>query len=129
MMTRKELIEGWLLAKKEEQDAVERRRHMEDQLFVKSCFTPDVEGTQTDETDGYLIKVVGRIDRKVDVDKVTDIAAEHDLTAMLPHLFRWKAEINKSVWSSADAELVAPLLDAITSKPGRPSFTITQKEI
>jgi hypothetical protein len=125
MMTRRKLIEGWLHAKKEERDAVERRRTMEDQLFIMSRFTPGVEGTQqSDELDGYIVRVVARIDRKVDVDKVTEIAAEHDLTALLPQLFRWKAEINKSVWGNTDPELIAPLLDAITPKGARPSFTV-----
>ncbi|MGC9216634.1 DUF7173 family protein [Acidithiobacillus sp.] len=123
------LMQDWIEAKKAEGLATERRRHLEDRMIKEYQIDTSAEGTRSIADGDYLIKVVPRIDRKVDVDMVTEIAAEHGLSGILSQLFRWKAEINKSVWNHTDAELIKPLYDAITSRPGRPSFTITQKEL
>jgi hypothetical protein len=70
--------------------------------------------------------VEGRINRKVDADKLQAIAAEAGLTEHLSSLFRWKPEIAMSAWKAASPNITTPLLDAITATPGRPSFTITE---
>jgi len=57
-----------------------------------------------------------------------DIAAANGLTEHLHDLFRWKAEINSAVWKAANEAITKPLMAAITTTPGRPSFTITIKE-
>jgi hypothetical protein len=84
----------------------------------------DVEGTETLALEGFKVKVVGRIDRKVDADKVQELAAEFGLTDHLATLFRWKPEINMAIWKATDESITRPLAAAITAKPGRPSFTI-----
>ena len=106
---------------------MDERRTIEDQL-VKALNIPNtLDGTQNVEADGFKVKIVGRLDRKVNSDKLQDLAAEYGLTEHLSSLFRWKPEINASAWKSADPRITEPLLDAITSTNGRPSFTITKE--
>ena len=121
------LYQLWILSKDAEKTAIENRRNIEDQLVAALGIAKTLDGTQNFETDGYKIKVVGRLDRKVNSDKLQDLAAEHGLTQHLSSLFRWKPEVNASAWKSADPLITAPLQDAITTGNGRPSFTITKE--
>ena len=123
-----ELAAMWLAAKDAEREAVEDRRRIEDRIKSLAGVSENMEGTETVEPDQFTIKIVGRIDRKVDGDKLQELAAEHGLTEHLSSLFRWKPEINMAVWKAADEAITKPLAAAITAKPGRPSFTITRKE-
>lgn len=119
------LSAAWLIAKQAESDAIANRRAIEDQLAQLANVRADLDGTETVESGQYTVKIVGRIDRKVDADKLQEIAIEHGLMDHLSSLFRWKPEINATAWKQADPAIVRPLADAITAKPGRPSFKIT----
>ena len=66
------------------------------------------------------------MNRKVDVDLLQEIAAEHGLEDHLGSLFRWKPELNVKAWQQADDSITLPLSGAITTKPGRPSFSIEE---
>ena len=121
------LYQQWLDAKAEEKKAMDERRSIEDKLVLSLGIPKTLDGTQNVEVEGYKVKIVGRLDRKVNSDKLQDLAAEHGLTEHLSSLFRWKPEINASAWKSADPRITEPLLDAITSSNGRPSFTIVKE--
>ena len=122
------LSTDWLRWKAQEEEAVVERRKIEDKI-VKILRLPEAfESTETVEPLGMVVKIAGRIDRKVDGDKVQELAAEHGLTDHLATLFRWKPELNMSAWKAADATITGPLAGAITAKPGRASFSITPKE-
>jgi hypothetical protein len=121
------LYQQWLDAKAAEKKAMDERRTIEDQLVADLGIAKTLDGTQNVEADGFKVKIVGRLDRKVNSDKLQDLAAEFGLTEHLSSLFRWKPEINASAWKSADPRITEPLLDAITSTNGRPSFTITKE--
>ena len=123
-----ELARMWLAAKKQEEDATADRRDIEDHIKKLATIAENLDGTETVEPGRYEIKIVGRIDRKVDGDKVQELAAEFGLTDHLAKLFRWKPEINMAIWKAADESITKPLAAAITAKPGRPSFKITIKE-
>lgn len=124
----KQLAAQWIAAKEAERVAIEERRTVEDAIKALVAFAEDTEGTETIKPDEYIIKIAGRIDRKVDGEKVQELAAEYGLTDHLAKLFRWKPEINMAVWKSTDESITRPLAAAITAKPGRPSFSITIKE-
>lgn len=124
MKTMEQMAAEWLEAKEAERVAIEKRRDLEDAMRKAASIRDDVEGTETLALEGFRVKVVGRIDRKVDADKVQELAAEHGLTDHLSTLFRWKPEINMAIWKSTDEAITKPLAAAITAKPGRPSFTI-----
>ena len=121
------LYDDWIKAKADEAEATKRRRGIED-LLVKAFEIPEnLEGTRNLEAESFKIKIEGRINRKVNADKLQELAAEHGLTEHLSSLFRWKPEIAMTAWKAADKAITTPLLDAITATAGRPSFTITKE--
>ena len=123
-----DLAKNWLDAKSAEQTATDRRRELEDKLLSLAGIAENMEGTENVETDGgYKIKITGRMSRKVDADRIQDIAAEEGSTEHLSSLFRWKPELNMTAWKNADKAITDPLLGGITTKPGRASFQITQE--
>ena len=121
------LYQRWLDAKKLESAAVTERRQLEDQMAEEFALPKDLDGTVNHQVDGYKIKMEGRINKKIDADKLQMLAAEAGLSEHLSSLFRWKPEINAKAWNSAADAVTKPLLDAITSTPGRPTFTITKE--
>jgi len=121
------LYQRWLDAKKLETAAVADRRELEDQMAVQFAIPKDLDGTVKHEAEGYIIKMEGRINKKIDADKLQMLAAEAGLSDHLSSLFRWKPEINAKVWNAAADAVTQPLLGAITSTPGRPTFTITKE--
>ena len=120
------LFEQWLEAKEAERMAVERRREIEDRL-IASLAIKESEGSTTIKTDGYKVKVTQRFNRSIDSDMLQEIAAEHGITHHLGDLFRWKPDINAKAWKDADPSITGPLEQAITTKPGRPSFSIERE--
>lgn len=119
----------WIACKDAERKAIDRRREIEDEI-IAHVGASNAEGTRTISIRAaadYEIKLVTRFTRKVDSDLLQEIAAENDLSAHLTTLFRWKPEINAKAWDKASDEITKPLLGAITTTPGRPSFTITQE--
>jgi hypothetical protein len=124
----KELSRQWLQHKAHEELATAERRRIEDQIVKLLAVAENFEGTETAEPEGFVVKISGRIDRKVDGDKVQELAAEFGLTDHLAKLFRWKPELNMAIWKATDATITGPLAGAITAKPGRPSFKIIPKE-
>ena len=124
----KTLSAEWLGFKSAEEKATTERRKVEDQMVKLLAIPPDFESTETAEPEGFVVKVSGRIDRKVDGEKVQELAAEFGLTEHLSKLFRWKPEINMTIWKASDESITRPLAAAITAKPGRPSFKIIKKD-
>lgn len=123
-----QLAGEWLVFKRAEADAIAGRRKIEDRIKSLAGVSENLEGTETVAPEKYTIKIVGRIDRKVDSEKLQELAAEYGLTDHLSSLFRWKPEINAAVWNAASETITRPLSAAITAKPGRASFSITLKE-
>lgn len=122
------LYQNWLAAKADEAAAIERRRIIEDQLTAMLELAPDAEGTTTAKRDGYVIKATCRLNRKVDGDKLQELAHDAGLTEHLTSLFRWKPEISMKEWKAAAPNITGPLSGAITTTAGRPSYTITKEE-
>ena len=122
------LSANWLRHKTDEEKSTTERRKVEDQMVKLLAIADNFEGTETAEPEGFVVKISGRIDRKVDSDKLQELAAEAGLTDHLATLFRWKPELNMAVWKAADESITKPLASAITVKPGRASFKIIIKE-
>jgi hypothetical protein len=124
-----ELARCWLMAKQDEARAVQSRRDLEDKMSEILEIDTHTEGTINVEDDEYKVKIITRMTRKVDADKLQEIAAEHDLNKELSTLFRWKAELDMKNWKSAPTEVVNVLSQAVTTTAGRPSYSITKEEI
>ena len=122
------LTQDWLDAKETERQASETRRIIEDRMLSLIGIPETLEGTETAQSGNYTIKIVGRMNRKVDADLLQELAIENGLTEHLSSLFRWKPDVNLTAWKAADESITKPLLAAITTTPGRPSFTINLKE-
>ena len=123
-----QLAGEWLVFKRAEADAITGRRKIEDRIKSLVGVSENLEGTETVAPEGYTIKIVGRIDRKVDSEKLQELAAEYGLTEHLTSLFRWSANLNILQWNAAHQDIQKALSGAITAKPGRPSFSIVKKE-
>ena len=121
------LYQQWIEAKEYERLAVERRREIEDQLALDLKINPNQDKSLTFDADGYRVKITTRLTRKIDADRLQEIAAENGLSPHLSTLFRWKPEIVAAAWKAAADNITRPLLDAIETKPGRPSFNIIEK--
>ena len=128
MTDTKTLVEAWVAAKKAETEAVEWRRNVEDTLLKAIGLAPEFEGTENFEIHGHKVKVAGRLSRKVDAERLQEIAAENGLSQHLSALFRWKPEINSAIWKATDPSITQPLLGAVTTSPGRPYFSITKEQ-
>lgn len=116
------LIQLWQDAKRREVEAQTERRNIEDMLIAKLGISEHDEGTKT----FGLVKVTCRMNQTIDSEKLQEIAAENGVSEHLSNLFRWKPEINKKAWDATASEITTPLLSAITTRPGRPSFSIKE---
>lgn len=119
------IYEAWLHAKETERQAIEERRMLEDAM-IRELAVDETEGTKTLKRDGFVVKVTQRYNRKIDADILQEIAIEHGIDNLLGDLFRWKPEIDARAWKATDESITKPLLNAITTTPGRPSFNITK---
>ena len=79
-MSLAQLSAKWLEAKAREAQATKDRRDIEDQMKVLMEMPETFEGTKTLKPGGYVVKYTGRINRKVNGDKLQELAAEHGLT-------------------------------------------------
>ena len=122
------IYNDWLKAKADEKHATEKRRVIEDKL-TKTFLSDSFKGTMSISDKGYKVKIVERLTSKVDGDKLQDIATEAGLTEHLGQLFRWTPTINMAAWKAADSSITEALLAAVTTKAGRPSFTIEEEEV
>lgn len=121
------LYQQWLELKAAEKSATDARRAIEDEL-ISTLRIQEIEGVKTVKAPGYKVKVTQRFNRSIDADLLQEVAAEHGIIGHLSDLFRWKPEINARAWATADESITGPLLAAITTKPGRPSFSIEKDE-
>ncbi len=122
------LTKKWTIAKMEESAATSYRRQIEDKLVKHFRIAEQFEGTDNREVGQYVVKIEGRMNRKVNADKLHELAVANGLEEHLSSLFRWKPEIASVVWKATDTSITNKLLGAITTTPGRPTFTITMKE-
>ena len=119
------LYQDWINAKEAERAATDRRRAIEDEMAKHIDAT--AEGVVNFAHEGYKIKVTIRMDRKVNGDLAKEIAAANGLDSYLSTLFRWKPELNLSAWKGTTSNITGAFADAITTKPGRPSFEIVKE--
>jgi len=122
------LTQAWIKSKASETEAIEWRRKTEDRLLSLLGIPEALEGTENAECGDYKIKVVGRMNRKVDAEKLQELALSNGLQDHISALFRFKPEINTTAWKATDTSITDLLLDAITTTPSRPSFSIITKE-
>jgi len=122
------LTQAWIKAKASETEAIEWRRKTEERLLSILGIPETLDGTENAECGDYKIKVAGRMSRKVDTQRLQELALFNGLQDHVSELFRFKYEINTLVWKATDPSITNLLLDAITTTPGRPYFSITKEQ-
>jgi hypothetical protein len=88
----------------------------------------DGEGTQNFECGELLVAATMRLNRKVDAEKLDELAKENGLEDKLTTLFRYKPEVSMTAWKAADPSITEKLLPAITTTAGSLGIKITSKE-
>jgi hypothetical protein len=112
------LAELWMAAKEAEVEATERRRAIEDQMLANN----------RTEWAGYKVRITARDNWKIDAERLQQVAEAHGLSDHLSSLFRWKPEVNMTLWKASAPTITKPLLEAITITPGRASFAISKED-
>lgn len=118
------LYAQWLKAKEAEAEAMKTRRKIEDTLVATLGAKMPTSGTLSFDHDDFRVKITARLNRKIDPNLLQDIARDQGLSDHLGSLFRWTPEVNARAWAQAAQNITAPLLGAITTTPGRPSFSV-----
>ena len=126
--TLESLSAKWLEAKEYEQQAIEYRRSLEEQMTATLGIDEVFEGSKTLHEGEYKVVVKRSMTRKVDGDRLQEIAAEHGLEDHLSTLFRWKPDIDAKAWKAADEGVTKVLSGAITTTPGKPTYAVTKEE-
>ena len=123
-----ELAKLWLNTKVQEKKLTEERRKIEDRIKSLAGIPENLDGTEIVSPPGYEIKIAGRIDRKVDANKLQEIAEMNDMIDHLSMLFRSTPDVNVGLWKKTSTQITNVFAPAITVKAGRPSFKIEEKE-
>ena len=118
------LLIEWRVAKQLEQEAVHRRRAIEDEIKAAIGFDEGREGSETLPFHGGRVTITARLDRKVDAQLARQLAAENHLEDWLDRIFRWKPELEVRAWRKAPEHITQVFAPAITTKPGRATFSL-----
>lgn len=123
------LSERWLVLKDAEAEAQAERRQVEDKLLSLLGIAENYEGTVNSEVSGGIkIKTVHKITRSINSDKIQELAQNRDNIALLQRVFDFKPSLKKKEWDALSPEELRVLAPAVTEKPARASFFITQTE-
>lgn len=125
--TPEEIAALWLHVKDIESNTINVRRALEDSLHLIFPAT-ELEGTEDHELEGYAVKIVHKVTRTVDPEKLTELSEEYEIDDEIARLFRFKPELNLAVFRAEDEEMQDLFNKVITTKQARPSVTITAVE-
>lgn len=124
-----DLSAAWMEAKKAEENAVDARRAIEDQISKALALKEGDEGSLTRRIDGFIIKTTCRLNHKIDGEMLQELAQDAGIgTDVLSGLFRWKPEMNAKEWRAASPTITGALAGAITTTAGRTSYSITKED-
>ena len=124
-MNTEELLEQWSILKEQELTAQKKRREVEDEITAQLTLKEGVNKLQEGK---YKCEITQRLVYDIDSDKLQELAHESGLTEHLSSLFRWKPDINLKAWKASAENITKPLLGAITTKLGRPTFAVKIEE-
>ena len=122
------LLIEWRVAKQLEQEATLRRRNIEDEIKAVIGFDESREGSEALPFDGGRVVITARLDRKVDGTLARQLATENHLEDWLERIFRWKPELEVRAWKKAPEHVTQVFAPAITTKPGRATFSLELEE-
>ncbi len=112
-------------AKIAESAAKEERISLEAQIL---SMVPFNENKKTQYFNDNKLKIVGRVTKKIDPEKLQEIVNEHDVRQYLRILFKWTPTIIESEWDLTPDNIKSIISKAITTKPGKPTITIIEEK-
>lgn len=122
------LATQWFTAKHLEQAAMNERRDIEDKMMALMRINIE-DGVVNRDANGIKIKVTMRQNVTVDGNALTLIYKDNRIPQNeIDKLFRWKPQLNLREWKAASDEIKAIVAGAITTQPGRPTFTINMED-
>lgn len=127
-MTQAEIINALYEAKQQEAAARERRMELEAQLAEAIGVPDDWEGSKTRQAEGYKVVCTRKMNHRIDADKLKQIAMDNFLGMVVEQCFRWKPEIIKREWDAESEEHKRLFAPAITTTPGKVSFSVEKIE-
>lgn len=120
-----ELVAELYRVKQDEQNVRNKRMALESELARVIDVPDDWEGTKTNTVGDYKVKLMRKMNVKIDGAKLTELASQHNLAPLLNTCFRWKPELNKREWDKVEADIKTKLSEAMEVTPGKASFIVT----
>lgn len=115
-------------AKQFEEATKKKRQELEDKVKALVEISDGQDGTNKFETDWFALKVEGHLNTKVDTPQLLELVDKNPgLKEVLDRCFKTKLEVT-AAFKKEDEEIRRIFAPAITTTPGRSSFTITHKE-
>ena len=124
-----ELFAEWACMKAIEENAIENRRRIEDELSVALGIATTPTKSNTFREGQYVVNVKRNITEKIDQPLLQRVAEHHGIESYLGELFNWKPTKKAAEWKQAPKDITNILALALTESEGRPSYTITKKEV
>lgn len=118
--TTAQLAAAWLAAKADEDAA--RAARIEIEEAIVAALPGKDEGSTSTESDQFRVVVTRKLNRSVDTDALK--RNWHDLPEIAQASFRWKADLDLSMFRRLDDGVRAHLLQYVTSKPAKASVKI-----
>lgn len=117
-----ELVAARIAAKRREEEAVEERRNLDEQIASLMRDSSKAESAISQKLDGYKITCTYGISRTVDKDK---LQADWDkIPAAAQAAFRWKPEVAVSELKKLNGADAAVAAAYITAKPAAPQIKV-----
>lgn len=122
-MTINELIAARIAAKRAEDEAVQSRRDLDEQIALHLS-TGKTEGTESLKLAelGAKVTVTYKVTRKVDSEKLT--AAWGNLDAAQQSAFKWAADVSVSALRKLEGDNLVAVSKFIETKPAAPSVKV-----
>lgn len=120
-----------LVEAKEVEDRAKAARMAVEAELAAAIGVPDSwTGSTTSDICGYKVTCRRGENVKIDTVKLDEIinAGGDTLADAANSVFRWKPEIDKKGWESADPSVCRAFAPAITRTPGKIGFTLKTKE-
>ncbi len=118
------------IAKAKKAEAESEVHTAEDALIAAIGFKP--EGAFSIQGDYYKVTTTGKLDRKVDQDRVIEIRESIKNIAIATKIFKAKYELSTTLYKSlkdANPELYAKISEIVTTKPAKTAVAIERLEV
>lgn len=108
-----------------EDQAIETRRRLDDEIATRMRTPEKPEGTVSQKINGYKVSVTYGITRSVNKDDLNRLQGDWmNLHAVAKQAFRWKAEVSVAELHKLEGEYLKLAQAYITSKPSSPQVKV-----